>query len=635
MPGVYTHFLSIFLFIVSFFIFALHSVKKANRLVFSIVAFTYLFLWTMYEAADYFTGNGIDYATIIQVKFGFRGAPFEAYHGLISITLGILLAGIILLTIFVFKGRPRKENGSSRKCLLAYTFLFIALLANPAIINIYNLPTGTFIPSRASNDSTALEFYKYYKKPYLQSLPTEQKNIVFIYAESLEHAFFNEEIFPNLVPRLKEMEKQSTYFTNMHMADGTGGTIWAMSASQCGLPLFLPNLAILNHGTGAFLPSAICLGDMLQDDGYYLAYYGGASLEFTGKGNFFNTHGFTDVFGKHELLPMLEEPDYLNFWGVYDDTLFDIIYNKFLELSKTKDKFGIFLLTIDTHSPGYASKSCEKVPYKNGESKHLNAVACADYLISGFINKIAESPYASETVIVLASDHLNWNDAPAAELLKKARNGRKNIFMIIEPGVSEGQEVTARGTAFDIGPTLLPFIGYSGQIGLGRDLLAQNRETEKEIAHIQTRLHSWKSEILKFWGQPKIRKSISVDISENKISIDKREYKVPIFIELTDDLDSALLFGFDGTCEQYLKKMDPKKRFLMVGECRYIKTLDTFISDNGVAIANDGLCLITGKGKEYIFKTKLTSDVHYNILELQNILGIDSIALSLAENKVH
>jgi len=311
--------------------------------------------------ADYFTGNGIDLATIIQVKFGLRGAAFGAYVGLISLTLGILLASIVMFAVWIFKGSRKKDKDSSKRYFLAYSLLGIALLANPATINLYNLPTGTFIPSRASSESTVAEFYKYYKKPKIRPLSTEQKNIGFIYAESLEYAFFDEDTFPNLVPRLKEIEKHSISFTNMHMAHGTGGTIWAISASQCGLPLFLPNLAILIHGTGEFLPSATCLGDLLEDEGYYLTYYGGASLSFMGKGNFFYSHGFADVFGKNELLPKLKNQDYLSFWGVYDDSFFDITYKRFLELSETKEKFGIFMLTLDMHSPGYPSKTCENI----------------------------------------------------------------------------------------------------------------------------------------------------------------------------------------------------------------------------------------------------------------------------------
>ncbi len=228
-------------------------------------------------------------------------------------------------------------------------------------------------------------------------------------------------------------------------------------------------------------------------------------------------------------------------------------------------------------------------------------------------------------MIVLTSDHVNWNDAPATDLLEKARDGRKNIFMIIEPGIFNGKKVITRGTAFDIGATILPFLGYSGQIGLGRNLLENNSKLEEERSYILTRLNSWKTEILKFWGQPQIRRSVSVDISKNTISIDRKSYKMPVFIELTDDLDSALLFGFNGTCAQHLKKMDPSRRFLMVGECRYIQTSGERISDNGVSIADDGWCLITGKGEKYIFKTKLGENVSYNISELKDMLEIDNV----------
>ena len=166
MPNVYTHFFSITAFIVSFLIFSRYSVSKLNKSVFSLIAFSYIFLCAAYKVADYFTGNGIDLATVIQVKFGLRGAAFGAYVGLISLTLGILLASIVMFAVFIVKGSRKKDRDSSNKYFLAYSLLIIALLANPATINLYNLPTGTFIPSRASSESAVAEFYKYYKKAH-------------------------------------------------------------------------------------------------------------------------------------------------------------------------------------------------------------------------------------------------------------------------------------------------------------------------------------------------------------------------------------------------------------------------------------------------------------------------------------
>ncbi len=629
-PNSYSLLLSGALLLTGCIVFYRYGTGKVNKICFSVVTFLYIILFATYKVADYFTGNGIDQATIIQLKFGLKGAAFGAYKPLVAITSGVLLISLILLALFVFKTQAKKKSGGLLKGLLAYVLLFVAVVVNPALINIYNLPVGTFIPSRASSDSTVAEFYKYYKNPLLQSISKEHKNLVFIYAESLEQAFFNEDVFPDLVPRLKAVGKKSLNFSNMHMAPGTGGTVWAISASMCGLPLFLPNISILNQGSKEFLPNATCLGDMLKDEGYYLTYYGGASLEFTGKGRFFKSHGFDGVFGKNELIPLLEDQEYLNFWGLYDDSLFDITYKRFLELSEKDEKFGLVMLTVDTHSPGYSSKSCDDLSYKDGSSKHLNSIVCADYLINEFINKIVESPYASQTVIVLASDHLNWNDAPAADLLKKARSGRKNIFMIIEPGVDNVEEITTRGTAYDIGPTLLPFLGYSGQIGLGRDLIEKNDEsTQKERAYIQSRLYPWKSEILKFWGQPRIRKSISVDIAAKKILIDRKEYKVPIFIELTSGFETALLFGFNNGLDKHLGQMESTIKYLMVGECQYIKVIDDRLStDEGTPIAGDGLCIITGNKDRYFFKEKLERNTSYNMSELRTMLEMETISVT-------
>lgn len=634
MPNVYTNFISLALFAYSFLIIWKYRTSKVNRLFFCLAAFFYIVLYVVYKLADYFTGNGIDQATIIQLKFGLGGAAFGEYVRLISLTFGILFASTLILGTFVFFGRQKKNHISLIKCLFAYILLFIALLANPANINLYNLPKGTLISSRASSKSGGIEFYKYYKKPRLQSLSEENKNIVFIYAESLERAFFNEDVFPGLVTRLKEIEKHSISFSNINMAHGTGGTMWAISASQCGLPLFLPSRAILKQRTGDFLPSATCLGDLLEDEGYYLTYYGGASLKFTRKGDFFRSHGFAEVLGKKELIPKLKNKKYLNFWGLYDDSLFDLTYKRFIELSETKKKFGLFLLTLDTHPPGYVSKTCENIPYKNGENIHLNAVACSDYLISNFIHKIANSPYASQTVIFLVSDHFVWDNTPTADLLKKARHGGGLVFMIIEPENSENTEVTTRGTVIDIAKTILPFIGYSGQIGLGRDLLQQNIKIEKERSYILNNLLSWKPEVLKFWGQPQIKKFLSVDIRKKLISIDNKAYKAPIFIELTDDLNTALLYRFHKTIEQHLEKIDPVKKFLWVDDCKDIKLSGKFISDTGVRMAKKGWCLITGHGKEYIYKTKLKSNVRYTVSELHGILGNTDNKPGLAAKRV-
>lgn len=622
MPNNYTNLLCALTIVISFCIFSRCLTRQPHKAFFSFLIFLNVFLFLLHKGADYFTGVGIDYATITLFKFGFKGAGVGDYTRHIILYSTILALFLIGLCRFVFRKSP---NGAySNNCLLsAYILLAAAFVCNPAIIDIYKLPTGTFISSRASSDFSSAEFYKYYTPAKLERLASGQKNLVFIYAESFESAFFNEDFFPDLVPRLKAIETEAVSFSNIHQTAGTNGTIWAISASQCGLPLFLPNLSILTHGSGQFLPFAVCLGDVLKDDGYHLAYYGGASLGFTGKGNFFKTHGFEEIFGRDELKSRLDDPAYLNFWGLYDDTLLDIGFDRFIELSETGDKFGLFMLTIDAHMPGYASKRCENVRYQDGSNKHLNAIACTDYLLSEFIQKISASPYASQTIIVIASDHVNWNGAPSIDLLKKARQGRKNLFMIIEPGEHHGQSVATKGTAFDIGTTILPFIGYDGEIGLGRNLLDVDEDKTNEIAYIQTRLFNWKTEILKLWGQPRIDRFMAIDLDSKQISIDNKTYDIPVVIEVAEDLSATLLFNLRGPfLANYMNKLKPDQKLLMITPCKDIEVSDNMISETGRAISQTGWCLLAGTGKQVHHLQKIDQPLELKAGELRTMLSI-------------
>ena len=136
-------------------------------------------------------------------------------------------------------------------------------------------------------------------------------------------------------------------------------------------------------------------------------YLQGASTEFSGKNKFFSTHSFDEIYGREELKEKLTDKFYLNGWGLYDDVILNMSFEKFEELSFSDKKFALFTLTLDTHHPnGHPSRTCSDIPYKDGDNSILNAVHCSDFLISKFITKIQNSKYADKTLIILTSDHL-------------------------------------------------------------------------------------------------------------------------------------------------------------------------------------------------------------------------------------
>ena len=585
---------------------------------FFVMAFSSMLLFVVYGVTYYFTGHGIDEATIYHLKYGLYGAGFLEYSWLIVATITALILSAIYLYWHISKSTNDRRSRIPNS-LLSYSLLSVSLLLNPASANIYNIQANSLTSPEQLDPQISADFYSYYKKPHIKTSENNQKNIIIIYAESLERTYFDEALFPGLIKGLRKLESKSTYFTNIKQVSGTSWTVAGMTASQCGIPLFTPSHGNSMSGMDQFLSSAVCFGDLLNDKGYHLAYMGGARLGFAGKGKLFKTHGFTDVLGRDELLQKLEDKSYKTGWGLYDDSLFNITYNRFLELSATGEKFGIFTLTLDTHHPnGHPSKSCEDIKYKDGSNSILNAVACSDYLITDFINRIIHSPYADQTVVALVSDHLAMRNTAYNSLQKK---DRRNLFMIIDPSVNNPAKIKTAGSTLDIGTTLLPFIGYTGSIGLGRNLL-NGTEPEEDRIFIHANLMKWKKPITEFWDFPKIENSLEINIGNRIVRIDNRKFRMPIFIELNTKLESTLKFEFNKSSDhmslvQHRKALGKNKYFLLIDECKNVRELDNTLGGNG-------LCFLAGQGNKYTKIAKLDKNITYTANELRQLLNISN-----------
>lgn len=597
----FSMFLSLFLFAVSIYLYRKTNASIVNRLLFSVLVFTSIIFYLFYAIANYFTGKGIDSSVIFHLKYGLAGAGFLEYWKLIAISIVFIILGLVFL-YWIFWKRAKSKTNRTVYVYAAFLLILLSLFSSPATSDLNSI---LFQRSRAIalnkfykqlQESDATDFYKFYRLPYIKQI-AGSKNLVLVYTEGLEQTYFNEAIFPGLIKGLRELQSKSTYFTNVRQVDGTGWTIGGFVASQSGIPLFTPSDGNSMSGMDEFLPSAVSLGDLLHKEGYHLAYYGGANLDFAGKGKFYSTHKFDEIYGREELLPKLKDKSYRTWWGLYDDSLFDLAYQRFVELSETYDKFGLFLLTLDTHHPdGHPSKSCQGIIYKDGSNAMLNAVAGSDYLITKFVNKIMKSPYGAKTVVVVASDHLALKNT-ASELLNKAE--RRNLFMVIEPGgANKATKKEKLGSTLDVGVTILPFIGYKGAIGLGRNL-ADPSQLTTEIEYIHKNLYSWEPSLSRFWNFPKIQEFIEIDIANRTMNIDGRKFTIPALVELNTELETTLKFQFPFYSKKrlvdYVLWLDKDTPFLLIDECKNTNELDE-------TLGQTGFCLIAGKGNNY-YKT--------------------------------
>jgi phosphoglycerol transferase len=530
----------------------------------------FVLLAFMFLVADRFTGHGIDQAVLYHVAYGLSGAGFSEYASLMLGGVALLLVGAaaaVTCTLLLTRTRPREEPLPTSRASIPLALLACAF--NPASKDLVQLAdvTNTFA-SVISGDGAQHESFKtHYRTPKLGANPNPRRNFVFIYAEGLERTYFDEGRFPGLIVGLRELESIGTTFTNITQTNGTSFTIGGIVGSQCGIPLRTSSGGNSMSGMSKFLPNAVCLGDLLNARGYQLSYVGGASLSFAGKGKFLKGHGFRDVQGREELIGKLSDPSYVSGWGLHDDSLLDIAYEKFTELSSKEKPFGLFMLTLDTHHPdGHVSKRVADVKYEDGGTRILNAVAGSDRLLTAFIRRVLESPGGNQTLIVLCSDHLALQNGATERL---AQGGRRNLFMIIDPLKPGGVTIDKKGTTLDIGPTVLHALGYQAGLGLGRDLLGDEPSLLEALPDFKESLAAWKEPLSGFWGFSRLE-DVRINAVEKTIEAGGTTILAPALITFDEDLEAEVFFEFHSRQQRlpdYVYRLPMGKPFVWVVDC--------------------------------------------------------------------
>jgi phosphoglycerol transferase len=599
-----------------------------STFVWSVAFFIYIFFSLLYFVADYFTDEGINDAVIFHLKYGLEGAGVEEYYFVIFLAL-FLLVSFFLICYFYFRklrGYAPIKTSYTRMIIAKVTFL-LGLIIHPtsmAIISLVSSSMQNGIKS-ISEVETQERFKAYYKEPELK----EKKrvyNLVYIYMESLEKRYFDNKTFPNLLPRLTKLKSESIDFQNIEQVKDTGWTIAGMVSSQCALPLVTPSNGNSMSGMPTFYGGATCIGDLLDKQGYHLSMMQGSSIEFSGIDNFYKTHQFDEVEGKKILRKKMEDKSYLNHWGLYDDTLLDFSFRKFEELSKNYKNFALYLATIDTHHPnGHEAKSCEKFRYKDGSNPMLNAVHCTDILVSQFVEKIQNSQYGKDTVIVFSSDHLAMKNS-ATSLLKL--KDRRDTFFILTPD-GRVESINKKASMLDVAPTILDIMGFDiSAMGLGRNLLREQSLTA-QIDNFNAHLALWKNNISQFWNFQKVSELLTIKKSYNQIILNGMPYRLPLLLKIDENRTAIPYFEFDSPIKLYdhLKGFDKNDVFLWVDDCYRIESLKHYGKEGKT-------CYIYGKLGAKLFGKNLTENSSVSLKSLEGIYK-EVISDNIAQERKH
>jgi phosphoglycerol transferase len=593
--------------------------SRASAVALGVLVLIFFVLASAFLAANQFTGRGIDQAVLYHATYGLSGAGFSEYWGLM---LGITLLGLVGVAVACTSAwllaRERKRPQSLPIRWLSLPLAVAACVLNPATKDLFVLfggQTGLSRLGRGSSDRTPA-FAAHYRAPDLGPEPRARRNLVFIYAEGLERTYFDEALFPGLMAGMRQLEAVSTSFTNIDQTEGTNFTIGGMVGSQCGIPLVTSSGANSMSGMGRFLSDAVCLGDLLSSRAYHLAYVGGASLRFAGKGEFLSAHGFEDRQGREELLPLVGDTEYRSGWGLYDDSLLDIAYDKFVALSSKPQNFGLFLLTLDTHAPdGHLSKRVADVRYADGDIAMLNAVAGTDRLLHAFVQRLMASPHARDTVIVICSDHLAMKNGASSKLNAGVR---KNLFLIIDPQSPTPARIDKPGTTLDVGPTVLRALGYHAKLGLGRDLLGDEPTLRQQLPDLPGAIGDWRRDLSSFWGLSELH-SVKALADNRTLEAGGATLRIPALITFDEALRSEVFFEFDNTKEltEYVADLSLGASFIWVAPCNrekgYVPGFDQGLADD---------CLIAGRrGARPIFAERIDTITELSEADLRRVLS--------------
>jgi len=249
-----------------------------------------LLLFIVYVYLDTAFGDFNFDALVYHLQYDLGVKADETLVKLAWIYLVAALFMIVLLWIL--------KNKYTKYRFFDYSIAVLLLVVNPINIGAYESINKTMGNNKPS------QLFVNYKAPEI-SLKDHghRKDLILIYMESVEKAYRVKKLFGEALPNIKNIASEGIDFVHVAQAKNTGWTIAGMVATQCGVPLFPVGLAAKNRldRINNFMPNAVCLGDVLKQNGYSLSYMGGSNIEFAGKGSFYRQHGFDRVQGKDQI----------------------------------------------------------------------------------------------------------------------------------------------------------------------------------------------------------------------------------------------------------------------------------------------------------------------------------------------
>lgn len=456
-------------------------------------------LVAVYLAVNAMTGAGFNEAALyylLQASWRDVGLLF-AYDG-VRHGLPALVGGVLLCTWLARKLRLPGLLQLSRvpQATLVVGTAALGLYMTPLVLDVGYTVQAAGLDKR---DHIGLQAVAE-RNDAVQTVAGPHKNLIVLYAESLEAAFFDEQLFPGLMPRLNRLATQGLRFDRIEQSPMSDWTMAGMIATQCGVPLSSHRMLNDPNDFGKFSTGYQCLSHHLARQGHARVYMGGASNGFAGKGDYYRSMGFDEVLGLEQLATPASPQSQ---WGLYDDELLPLVQGKIRALrGDGKRPFALLALTLDTHPPaGFASPTCAARGIRSSQvaGKHFDTLRCTDEILADFLEQVIRENIHDSTIVLL-SDHVMMN-SQALQTLDTKRAPRLNHMVIWDKGQEPGV-VHRRASQFDVAPTVLQvLLGKSYQVGFGFSMLDSRPNLTEQYGRevFDESVYAWRTESWKKW----------------------------------------------------------------------------------------------------------------------------------------
>ena len=191
-------------------------------------------------------------------------------------------------------------------------------------------------------------------------------------------------------------------------------------------------------------------------------------------------------------------------------------------------------------------------------------------LIGAFANKFMNSPLYENTILVVASDHLALKNT-ATNILEKG--DRKSLFMILGKDLKP-KKINNVGNLFDIGPTMLGFLGTDTKgLGLGRNLFFEDSITPTKLDDV---IDSNKGKVFDLWHFPQLKNNLSINSQEKVIRFGDRKIELPALILVNENADVTQImfeFYYSLSLKRHVDRLGNDQSYIWVDKCIQMSNL--------------------------------------------------------------